>query len=282
MTAILGGLGAAFVWATSTLATSRSTKIVTPTSVLASVMTIGVVLTAPFAIGSGVPEGLGVREVAWLATAGVVNLGGLLLAYMSYRIGRVGVVAATTSAQGAAAAVIAVLFGETIAPGAGLMLGLIAVGVALASASGTAAEVDEPRDRRAVLLSTVAAVLLGLGLFATGRVSNDVPLPWIVFLQRSIGVLVFALPMTLLGRVRLRRRAIPYIVASGILEIVGLVAFTIGARESIAVVAIVSSQFAALAAVGAYVAFGERLRRVQVVGVSAIVVGVAVLTGLQA
>jgi drug/metabolite transporter (DMT)-like permease len=77
------------------------------------------------------------------------------------------------------------------------------------------------------------------------------------------------------------RAALPLVVASGVLEVLGLVAFNLGAREGIAITAVISSQFAAFAAVTAYFLFRERLAWVQVTGVVVIALGVAVLTGLQ-
>ena len=70
--------------------------------------------------------------------------------------------------------------------------------------------------------------------------------------------------------------------ASGIAEVVGFASFAVGARHGVAVAAVLASQFAAIAAVAAYVLFQERLERIQIVGVTTIVVGVAVLTWLQA
>jgi multidrug transporter EmrE-like cation transporter len=55
-----------------------------------------------------------------------------------------------------------------------------------------------------------------------------------------------------------------------------------GSRESIAITAVMGSQFAAFAAVAAFLLFGERLARVQLVGVVLIVVGVTVLAGVSA
>jgi drug/metabolite transporter (DMT)-like permease len=282
MTAIAAGLGAAVLWAISTLSTSRSTRLVTPTSVLATVMVIGAATMAPFALAGGVPEDLGRREVLWLTVSGLANVAGLLLAYTSLRVGKVGISAPITSAQGAAAALIAVLAGETLAPGTGLMLAVIVVGVVLASMSRSDEEAERGRDRRGAILAGCAALLFGLGLYASGRMADDVPLAWVVFVPRVVGVLAFSLPMVALGRVRMTRAALPFVLLSGLCEISGLLLFNVGARDSIAVTAIVSSQFAALAAAGAYVLFGERLHRIQVAGVTAIVVGVAVLTGLQA
>ena len=50
----------------------------------------------------------------------------------------------------------------------------------------------------------------------------------------------------------------------------------------IAVAAVLSSQFAALAGIAAYGLFGERLSRIQLAGVVTVVVGVAVLSALRA
>jgi drug/metabolite transporter (DMT)-like permease len=280
--AIWGGLVAAAMWAVSTLSTSRSSKLIQPSSVLGGVMLVGVVMTAPFALTSGVPEALDLDTLALVLASGLANVIGLLLAYTSLRIGKVGVVAPITSTQGAVAAVIAVLAGETIAAGSGLMLALIAIGVTLASLSSAKDAAGGRRDASGALLAGVAAALFGFGLYTIGRVSSDLPVAWVLFLQRLLGVLVLTVPLAALGRLRITRRALPFVLVSGVCEVLGLVAFSIGAREGIAVASILSSQFAALAAVVAYFVFDERLRRVQVVGVTAIVVGVAVLTGLQA
>jgi drug/metabolite transporter (DMT)-like permease len=55
-----------------------------------------------------------------------------------------------------------------------------------------------------------------------------------------------------------------------------------GSRENIAIAAVMGSQFAAIAAVAAFVLFRERLGRLQIVGVVIIAVGVTVLAYLQA
>ena len=70
--------------------------------------------------------------------------------------------------------------------------------------------------------------------------------------------------------------------AGGIAEVVGSMLSAWGSRESIAVTAVMGSQFAALAAVAAFVLFGERLGRIQVAGVVLIVIGVTVLAGVSA
>ena len=89
-------------------------------------------------------------------------------------------------------------------------------------------------------------------------------------------------PLALWGRLRLTRKAVPFVVASGLAEVAGFVSFAVGARHGIAIAAVLASQFAALAAVGAALLFKERLTRAGVAGVVVIAVGVAVVSALQA
>ena len=49
-----------------------------------------------------------------------------------------------------------------------------------------------------------------------------------------------------------------------------------------AVPAVLASQFAAVAAIGSYLLFGERLARRQLAGAGLIMIGVAAVAGLQA
>lgn len=282
MIAIVGGIVAAAMWAASALCTSRSTRMIPPASVLGWVLVIGSVISAPFALSAGVPEGLGRGQAGLLIATAIGNTTGLLLAYTALRFGKVGVAAPIISAQGAAAAIIAVLAGEQIATGAGAALGVIVVGVILSSMSRTDADGSDLREGSSVTLAIFAALFFGLGLFAMGRLSEDIPISWIIFPTRTIAMLAVTIPLAAAGRLRMTRAAAPLVLASGVLEVAGLVAFTIGARHGIAVAAVLGSQFAAIATVAAFVLFRERLARVQVVGVAVIAVGVAVLTGLQA
>src|SRR5438093_12561800 len=121
MIAILGGLGAAVMWATATLCTSRSSRMIPPVSVLASVMIVGSAASLPFAAVSGVPPQLDAGLIGWLLVIGVSNVGGLLLVYSALRVGKVGIVAAIASAEGAVAATIAVLAGERLSAAAARM-----------------------------------------------------------------------------------------------------------------------------------------------------------------
>jgi drug/metabolite transporter (DMT)-like permease len=95
-------------------------------------------------------------------------------------------------------------------------------------------------------------------------------------------VAIIALPLLASRKLHLTRAALPLVVASGLCEVAGFTCYAVGSREGIAVAAVLGSQFAAVAAVAAYVLFHERLTRLQVAGVATIAVGVAVVSALQA
>ena len=136
--------------------------------------------------------------------------------------------------------------------------------------------------RRSVLLAIVAALVFGVGLVASGRAAAFVPAVWVALAARFVGIGVITIPIAVSGRMRLTRAALPLLIVAGAGEILGSTASAWGARESIPIVAVMGSQFAAISAVAAFLLFGERLARVQIAGVALIIAGVTVLAGAQA
>lgn len=284
MTAILGGLGAAVSWAVAMLSASRATRMIGAPSVLAWVLLTGLLIVAPWAALEGVPDELDAESATWLLLAGAGNVLGLLCSYSAMRTGKVALIAPIVSTEGAIAAVLAVLTGEHVAEGAGIALVVIAVGIALAAVpretDDLAAEVGVAW--RVPTLAIAAATSFGISIYATGRASAELPIAWAVLPPRVIGVLVVFLPLAVSAKLVLTRRALPFVVASGIAEVIGFASYAVGSRDSVAVAAVLASQFAAIAAIAAYILFRERLGRLQLVGAVTIVAGVAVLTWLQA
>ncbi len=282
MFAILGGLAAAAFWTVTTLCSSRSSRMIGAVSVLAWVMIVGLVVTAPAAAIEGVPPNLHGSVLAWLVLSGVCNVGGLLFAYESLRLGKVGIASPIISTEGAVAALIAVVAGEALGLPRGAALTVIAIGI-VAVASGTdGKEARALHELRSILLAGAAALSFGMTLYATGRVSARVPLVWAVLPPRAVGVAAVAIPLFVSGRIRLTRRAVPYVVAGGLAEVGGFFAYAFGARHGIAVTAVLGSQFAVLAAIVAYFLFGEKLGRLRIAGVALTAIGVAALSALQA
>jgi len=280
MTAILGGLGAAIAWACSSLCSSRSSRMIGPSSVLASVAVVGLVVTAPFLVLAGNPH-VGSHELVLLLIGGAGNVGGLLLTYTALREGPVGLVAPIVSAEGAVAAAIAIAGGDTVKTATLVALVVVAIGVVLAGA--VRSRPGEPADHRgSVILAAAAALSFGASLYATGRVGHSLPVAWAVLPPRAVGLVVVTVPLLVAGRLQLTRPVLPLVGASGCAEVVGFVAYSAGARDDVAVAAVLASLFGAVAALIARVLFAERLTRPQVTGVTVTVAGVVALGLLQA
>jgi drug/metabolite transporter (DMT)-like permease len=307
VTAIIGGLAAAICWALATVASSRSSRMIGSRVVLAWIMIVGTAVGLPLAIVSGPPGDIPPEAPVLLLVAGLAYSGGLYVAYRALVIGKVGIVAPIVATEGALAAVLAVLLGDALGIQAGVLLAVIAAGVVLsaieparpdvpagdielaadaldgpppADAVPSATATHEERPREAVLLSILAAAIFAVGLVASGKAAVLVPPIWVALAARIVGLVVVALPLVLQGRLTLTRAAAPLVVLSGIGEIIGSTASAWGAQESIAVVAVLGSQFAAIAAVLAFFLFGERLSRTQVIGVVLIIAGVTALAAV--
>jgi drug/metabolite transporter (DMT)-like permease len=282
MIAILGGLGAAVAWAGSTLCSSRSARMIPPASVVAWIAIVGLLITAPLVGAAGIPARLDAGAAGWLLLSGAGNLIGLLVAYMAYREGDVALIAPVISTEGAIAAVIALAFGESIGAATAATLAVIAIGVALAALPAGAPRASAGgRASRVVLYAGVAAVSFGASLYATGRAGAELPIAWVLVPFRVLGTMLLALPLALSGRLALTRRSAPLVLAAGVLEVLGFASFTLGARHDLAVAAVLSCQFAAIAAVAAYFLFRERLQRTQLAGVVVVLTGVSLLSGLH-
>jgi drug/metabolite transporter (DMT)-like permease len=288
MVAIVGGLGAALCWAIATLASSRSSRMVGAVSVLAWVMIVGFAASiGPALLVTPVP--LDATELVELLLVGISYNAGLLLAYRALMVGQVSIVAPIVATEGAVAALISVALGEPLVLTTAILLGTIAVGVVLAAYERAAdaeqgrLRVDPATQRRTVLLAIAAAAAFSVGLVAAGRLGEaHVPPAWVIVAGRAVGVIAIALPLIAAGRLRISRPAAPLVLASGLLEALGSGLYVVAAAEGVAAAAVLSSQFAAIAAVAAFFLFGERLQRVQVIGVAIIAIGVTALAASQA
>ncbi len=297
MIAILGGLGAAASWAVATLCSSRSSRMIGASSVLAWVMIVGFVASLPSAMADlPAVASFSTPQIAGLVVNGLSYTAGLLLAYQALVIGRVSIVTPIMSTEGALAAIGSVILGEALGLPTALILGAIAIGVVLSSVdrrgdeAAAALELGPPRyrledraaTRRSVLLAIGASVAFSIGLITSARLGLDVPISWILLVSRAAGVLLIAVPLAARGRLRLSRAALPLVLVSGILEAVGSALYVTGAQISAATAAVLGSQFAAIAAISAFILFGERLGRIQVAGVTVIAIGVTALAIVRA
>jgi drug/metabolite transporter (DMT)-like permease len=275
---ILFGLMTAVFFAAGTLASSRLVRMIGPLSAISGMMLVGLVIITPMIFISGVPEKLNATNAMWLIVGGLGNLSGLLLAYAAFRIGKVGVVAPILCTEGAIAATISGLAGESIAPIVIFLLLVIVGGVVLAAFAPDPVPVENEQPLKAALIATTGAIIFGIGLFATGNISGELPLEWILLPARIVTLICIAFPLLVLRKFRMTRPAAPLILLAGLAEIFGYAAYTSGAAQSVAITAVLASLFAPISAVAAYLLFREQLGRQQVIAVVVIVTGVVTLT----
>jgi len=308
--AIIGGLGAAALWAAATLCSSRSSRMLGSRVVLGWVMIVGVVVGLPIAVVSPAPATLEASTLALLGLAGACYVVGLQLTYAALRIGKVSIVAPIVATEGAVAALIAVALGDQIGIVAAIMLAAIVLGVVLSTLEPGRSDVPAgdfdlvadaidgppPVDRtvptatgerpidagRAALFAVIAALVFGVGLVAAGRSAALVPVAWVALAARLVGIVAVVVPLVLQRRLHVTRAALPLVLIAGVAEIVGSMLSAWGSRESIAITAVMGSQFAAFAAVAAFFLFGERLGRLQVAGIVLIIGGVTILAAATA
>ena len=135
LVAVLGGLGAAVCWTVSALCASSASQAIGADSTLGWVMLIGLVIVIPPTAVLASPSRLSPGVLGLLAVAGATNVAGLLVEYVAFRRGKVGLVAAIASTEGMVAAVISAVAGARLGLTTGLLLGLVTLGVAVAAAS---------------------------------------------------------------------------------------------------------------------------------------------------
>lgn len=278
------------------MAAARSARLIGSWATVGWVMLIGVLIAVPATIVGGAGANLTPEALTLLGISGAGNVVGLLLAYTAFKAGKVAVIAPIISTEGAMGAVISIALGEQVGIAAAIVLTAIAIGVILASSGRDEPVVAEPGGlvadpalaatpghpgRKATITAVAAALSFGINLYASARIGATLPLVWSILPARLGGFVFVALPLLMTGRLRLTREALPLVALVAVTEIVGTAVFAFGARDGIAVAAVTSSQFGAIAAVVSVVAFGERLRRIQLVGIVAIAVGVASLAALQ-
>ncbi len=305
--AVLGGLGAAVCFTVSALCASASSQAIGAESTLAWVMLIGLVIVVPPTAALGDPAQLSPGVLGLLTAAGACNVAGLLVEYVAFRRGKVGVVTGIASTEGMVAAVISAVAGARLGIRTGLLLGFVTLGVAVSAASpddgapsspvvsadagpadagpadagpADGGPADGRRTVRGAVLALPVALLFGVTLYATGRAGQQVSVLWALVPARLFGSALVAAPLAARRRLRLTRRALPLVAAAGAAEVLGVLSYTIGARHDLAVAAVLSSQFAALTAVAAYFIHGQRLSRSQLAGLAAVVISVTLLGAL--
>jgi drug/metabolite transporter (DMT)-like permease len=280
---MIGVLLAAFTactWGSISVLEARISRALGGPSALAWIFGVGLVVILPIALVHGLPDATR-TDWAWAIVASVCSLAGLAMMFTALQYGRVGLVTATISSQGAFASIYAAIDGQALHP-----LSLVAIAVSAAGTFvliGSGGSVAPPRERRGILLALGGACFTGLSLFAAARGGSGVGADWVVACVRISSVGLVLVPLAATRRLKSPRGVIVPTLIAGVAEVAAFGAYIAATDEiGVAVPAVIASQFALIAATVGWFVLGERLGARQLAGAGAILAGVTALTILQA
>ena len=216
------------------------------------------------------------RYLGYAALAGLAGAVGLAALYRGLAVGSMSVVAPISATAAIVAVVAGVVTGERPSAVQGAGIGLALAGVVLASRDAGG---GGRRVASGVGLALVAALSFGLLLVALGAASEGDAL-WGTLAMRttSFSVLV-ATALVVRARISPGRSDLPVLVAIGLLDTAGNALFALASTESLLSVAAVLAQvYPVVTVILARIVLGERIARLQQVGVVAALAGVALIT----
>jgi drug/metabolite transporter (DMT)-like permease len=270
-------LAAAVAWGIASYASAPAAREAGVRCALAWSALIAPVILWPLALLlSGVPNP-GSRDVAWAGVFGLGLVGALGLGFRAMTLGRVSIVATVISTDGAMAATVSIVRGETVG---GLVLAgltVIVVGVLLAVSGGGHSQHGPRRDGLATLAALGSAACFATTFLSAGEVGSLQPV-WLVGFGRVVPLLLVSVPVLAATRgARPPRGAWSWIVVNALGDVLGFTAYASAARHNLAVAAVVASEYAVVTVVLGVLLLGERLRPHQWAGVGIALGGIAVV-----
>jgi drug/metabolite transporter (DMT)-like permease len=234
------------------------------------------VVVAVVVRGTGPPDYVRLLPAVGGGVAGIVGLSAF---YRALSIGTMSIVAPIAATGVAVPVIVGIAGGDR--PAALQVVGIVAatIGVVLASRES---EPERPQVsvamRTSVLLALVAA--LGFGTFFVGlRAGARADVLWALFASRGAGVAALvgaALALRPVGKVA--RSNVAPLVAVAFLDLGANLLFAIATRHGLlSIVSVAGSLYPLATVVLARVVLGERVRRLQEVGIVTAIAGVALI-----
>lgn len=273
------GFGAALAWGLVDAMIAVLTRRASPLSVVLAVHGSGIVILTSLAFAIG--EAATISPAAWAAMLVLSPVGGMtyLVFYRALALGPIAVVSPIASANGVLVIGLAVVvLGDPLswvqACGAALVLGCSAMAATQGGDAGRGS--TGPGGPR---LAVIASLSFGVYLF--GLIVLVGELGWLlpILLTRAGGVLILiALGARRPDTTLLRGRTLALAASAGALEVLGYALFNRAAALGDAAAATAAAAaYPIVPTVYGLLAFGERLARHQVVGITGVMGGMALL-----
>lgn len=284
---LLTGLGAALSWGTMDIASALSSRHIGSLRVTAGVQLICTGVLALVALVAGTPIHVDIASLGIATLLGLIGAGAYYAYFTGLRIGPISVVSGMVAAYGGLTVILSVtLRGESLTPVQALGAAIATIGVIL-----TGVAFDGLRGTRFAGPGVVFAVI-ALVLFALMAITMDIALEsagWmqVLLVSRLVIVavsIVAIVSLAITGRrargeaigtepVPVRRVAVMLVVA-GALDATGLISFAIGLSSAPTWLVGLASSFGPAVTILVAVAFlGERLKRIQWIGLVGVAIG---------
>jgi len=275
--AIALGLSSAVCWGVADFFGGIQTRRLPVVAVTLVSQATGLILAAiaVLAIGHAPPPA---RALALAAIAGATGVIALTAFYRALAIGTMSIVAPISAAGAALPVIVGLASGEHPS---GLQLagiGAAIVGVVLASREAYHDAERRAAGRLSIALALVAA--LGFGTFLVLiRTAAKEDLFWSLLISRSASVPTLALGALAFGApVVVRRLDLPALAVIGVLDLGANALYSYASTLGLlSVIAVLGSLYPVTTVLLARLVLGERVRRIQEVGIATVLAGVALI-----
>ena len=299
MLGIVLALGASACWGSGDFLGGLTTRRASLWAVIIGSQAVGLVGAALVTVLTG-HAWPGLAAVWPVLLGGVASVIAISCFYKALAIGSMSIVAPISATSAMIPLLVGLALGER--PGVAQLVGvaLAAVGVVLVASEraragdtiGAAALPNEPaiqpaaldarperrNQRRAIALSLLAAVCMGLVLIGYDATARHDALWAMLGGRMSSAVLFMLVFLAIRPRVEMRRSAVPFIVAVGLLDTGANGLFALATTHGyLSIVAVIGSVYPVVTVVLAYAVLRERLARHQLAGALATLAGIALI-----
>ena len=224
---------------------------------------VGLLLAFGIALLRGEPFPSG-PDLFVILVAGILGGIGITALYRALAIGRMGIVAPVT---GVLAAVIPVSAGIVL-EGWPAPLVLVGIGLAIAAVVLVSRVADDGDGTTGLREALLAGLAIGLFGVAISQLSDGIVFSALTLIRSIQAALVIGLVVVTRSAWRLERRAIPGVIAVGILDMTGNACYLLAVQSgALAVASVLSSLYPVTTVILAAVVLRERVTRDHAIGI---------------
>ena len=289
----LAGLGAALSWGTMDVATALASRRLGSLKVTAGIQVVGAVLLVALALWQGTSLPSDPLVLAAAGLLGIVGAGAYLSYFTGLRIGPISLVAGVVAAYGGLTVVLAVLVrGESLTTVQALGAAVATLGVVLTAVAFDGGIRGTRLAGPGVIFAVLALLLFALMTVGLAEAIERSGWLEVLVVSRIVNAVVSigaVVVLTSLAHPRFRaivqvdtiavaRTSWTIVLIAGVLDVVGLVVFAIGLEQAETwLVGLVSSFGPAFTILIAVLFLGERLQRVQWLGLLGVGLGMVLI-----